>query len=91
MTCFSHVETAEIDRIWRTLPRDHVWSGWAAVAEEPETIWLYRQRQNWRRFELLKDANHYILTDEAGSKIGSSTQLSEVLCDLEVAPPLAAT
>jgi len=90
MVCFSALETAEIDRIWRTLPIDHVWSGWAAVDEKPETIWLYRRRQNWRRFELLKEAEAYVLTDEAGAKIGSSAQLNDILCDLEIAPPLVA-
>lgn len=80
---------AEIDRIWRGLPTGHVWSGWAAIDSAPETVWLYRLRQNWRRFQLLKEGNSYVLVDESGIKIGGSAILSEALCVIEVAPAFA--
>lgn len=90
MTRFSSLEMAEIDRIWRALPDDYSWSGWAAVDKEPGEIWLYRRRQNWRRFQLLKQAGQYVLTDEKGMVIASAPVLARVLCDIEIAPPLEA-
>ena len=89
MALFSSIETTEIDRIWRSLPAEHVWSGWASVGQEPEAIWLYRRRQNWRRFQLLKKAGEYLLVDEKGEKIAASGSLPDVLCDIEIVPSLA--
>lgn len=88
MSRFSEKETAEIDRIWRTLPTDHMWSGWAAVDRRPKTIWLYRRRNNWRRFELVKRGEGYALVDEQGARLGASNSLIKVLCEIETAPSL---
>ena len=88
MSRFSEHETAEIDRIWRDLPPEHIWSGWAAVDREPETIWLYRRLNNWRRFELVKQGGRYALVDEHGAELGSSQSLQTVLCEIEAAPSL---
>jgi len=58
------------------------------IDEEPEKVWLYRLRQNWRRFELIKEADAYLLMDEKGGQVGASKSLLDVLCDIEVAAPL---
>ena len=87
MICFSKFETDELDRIWRELPVDHVWVGWAAVSDRPEAIWLYRSRQTCRRFELHKEVDGYVLTDEGGARIGTSASLSKVLSCIEGVPP----
>jgi len=88
MARFNASEINQIESIWRDLPHEHMWSGWAAIDAEPEAIWLYRQRQNWRRFTLTKQARAYVLKDEKGQQIGKSTSLPTVLCDLEIAPAL---
>lgn len=90
MIRFSAAEIREIDKIWRGLPAEHSWSGWAVVGVEPSMIWLYRQRQNWRRFNLTKLEDTYSLTDDHGHEIGKSGNLSRVLCDIETVPSLGA-
>jgi hypothetical protein len=74
--------------MWRALPADHVWSGWAAVDKEPKAIWLYRLLNNWRRFELIKQKGHYALIDDKGVKIGASDSLSGLIGAIERVPSL---
>lgn len=88
MSRFNKQETAEIDRMWRELPADHVWSGWAAVDSEPKAIWLYRLLNNWRRFELVKQKGHYALIDDKGARVGTSNTLSNLSDEIEMAPSL---
>ena len=88
MSRFDETETAEIDRMWRSLPADHVWNGWAAVDREPKAIWLYRLLNNWRRFELIKQKGRYALIDDNGVKIGASSSLSNLIGEIEMAPSL---
>ena len=90
MTRFNTLETSEIDRIWRRLPIDHVWSGWAIVDQAPEAICLFRKRRNWRQFQLIKNRETYSLLDESGDMIARSRSLDDVLCGIERAPSLAA-
>ena len=74
--------------MWRALPADHVWSGWAAVDKEPKAIWLYRLLNNWRRFELIKQKGSYALIDDTGAKIGAYSSLSKLIGEIEMAPSL---
>ena len=89
MIRFSFAEISQIDEIWRSLPVDHSWSGWAMIDAEPSTVWLYRQRQNWRRFILAKRKGTYTLTDDLGKEVGTSRSLPNILCDIEAVPGLA--
>jgi hypothetical protein len=45
MTAFSPSEVDEIDALWRSLPPDHMWTGWAAAGESPDQIWIFRTRR----------------------------------------------
>jgi hypothetical protein len=89
MAKFTPIEIQEIDRIWRDLPSEHLWNGWAAIGNEPSEVWLYRKRQNWRRFLLTKHEADYLLTDDQGAQISRARKLSRVLCNIEIAPGLA--
>lgn len=86
MARFTRAETREIDRIWRTLPPDHVWTGWAAIGNRPARIWLYRRQQNWRRFPLVKGGGGYCLYDEDARQIACADRLADVLGDVEAIP-----
>ena len=88
MPRFNEKETDEIEQTWRALPADHGWNGWATVDKRPEAIWLYRRRNNWRRFELVKRAEKYTLVDDQGKDVRTSTSLIKVLSEIESVPPL---
>ncbi|MFH1517109.1 MAG: hypothetical protein ABIH17_04420, partial [Pseudomonadota bacterium] len=81
MECFTASEIDEIDRLWRRLPIDHMWTGWATAGEAPEQVWIFRTRAHWRRFPLTKTAKGYALADERGR------QTSGVRVDASAAPP----
>ena len=42
MARFTREEIETIDRLWRAVPADHEWTGWAAAGEAPEEIWIFR-------------------------------------------------
>ena len=88
MARFSAAEIDEINEIWRSLPASHSWTGWGVVGVEPSTVWLYRQRENWRRFLLTKTRGVYSLADENGEPIGASDTLTHILYNIETAPGL---
>ena len=43
MGCFTPSEIDEIDRLWRELPADHMWTGWAASGREPDQVWILKK------------------------------------------------
>ncbi len=91
MQTFSQSDLDAIDKLWRSVPADHVWSGWSAAGAEPEEVWLYRTRAHWRKFPLRKTGNGFALFDEHDRKVASAASLDELLEAVESIPGLAET
>ena len=66
MTRFSSKDIDQLDEVWRNLPRDHAWTGWARTESRPDEVWVFRTRANWRRFVILKDEAGFLLRDDSG-------------------------
>ncbi|ACT59995.1 RNA-binding protein [Hirschia baltica] len=64
MKLFSETEINNIEQMWRALGGDHPWTGWATLPENPDEIWIFRSRANWRRFILRKTDAAYVLFDD---------------------------
>lgn len=88
MLLFSPEEIEEIDRLWRSLPAGHMWTGWAAVGQSPATVWIYRSRAHWRRFPLTRTEAGYALSDDAGRLFRQAASLEELLRAVEAVPGL---
>lgn len=88
MSAFTPSELDEIDALWRSLPSDHMWTGWAAAGESPEQIWIFRTRAHWRRFPLVKTEAGYALSDEKGRRTVRAASLQELLSAVEAIPAL---
>lgn len=88
MPRFSPQEIDEIDRLWRNLPADHMWTGWAAVGQSPETVWIYRSRAHWRRFPLTRTETGYALSDDRGRLFREAASLEDLLRAVEAVPQL---
>lgn len=91
MDPFTASEIDEIDRLWRQLPIEHMWTGWATAGEAPEQVWIFRTRAHWRRFPLTKSAKGYVLADEKGRRMFRSATLEDLLQAVEAIPGLADT
>lgn len=89
MLRFSPEEIEEIDRLWRSLPAGHMWTGWAVVGQSPETVWIYRSRAHWRRFPLTRTKTGYALSDDAGRLFREAATLEDLLRAVEAVPGLA--
>lgn len=85
---FTPEEIEEIDSLWRSLPADHMWTGWAAAGDSPDTIWLFRTRAHWRRFPLTKARGNYALADETGRRVARAKSLADLLKAVEGVPAL---
>lgn len=90
MLCFSPEDIDEIDRLWRSLPESHMWTGWAAVGQSPETIWIYRSRAHWRRFPLTRTPAGFALSDDQGRLFREAESLEDLLRAVEAVPALQA-
>lgn len=88
MPRFSPEEIDEIDRLWRSLPADHMWTGWAAVGQSPDTVWIYRSRAHWRRFPLTRTETGYALSDDRGRLFREAASLEDLLRAVEAVPQL---
>lgn len=88
MPRFSPQEIDEIDRLWRSLPADHMWTGWAAVGQSPDTVWIYRSRAHWRRFPLTRTETGYALSDDRGRLFREAASLEELLRVVEAVAQL---
>ncbi|WP_430402735.1 hypothetical protein [Hyphomonas sp.] len=88
MDCFTASEIDEIDRLWRRLPIDHMWTGWATAGEAPQQVWIFRTRAHWRRFPLTKTARGYALADERGRRVFRAPTLADLLQAVEAMPGL---
>ncbi|MEE2930578.1 MAG: hypothetical protein VX599_07675 [Pseudomonadota bacterium] len=88
MSSFSPADLEAIDRLWRSIPADHVWTGWSACGEEPEEIILYRTRAHWRRFPLRKSNGEFVLYDDRGTEVTRSASPDDLLKQVEAIPGL---
>ncbi len=88
MPKFSSEDIDKIDRLWRSLPADHMWTGWAATGERPETVWIFRTLTHWRRFPLTRTETGYALSDDRGNLFREAATLEELLAAVEALPQL---
>ena len=88
MDAFQEEEIALLEAIWRGLPEDHVWCGWASVGEPATEIAIYRTRAHWRRFRLTKSGGRYLLHDERDRLVAESDDLPGLLARVEAIPGL---
>ena len=88
MSQFSAADLEAIDRLWRSIPADHVWTGWSASGETPDEITLYRTRAHWRRFPLRKSNTDFVLFDDKGHEVARSETLEALLEQVEAIPGL---
>ncbi len=86
MPNFSSADIDQIDRLWRSLPADHMWSGWAAVGENPDTVWIFRALTHWRRFPLTRTETGYALSDDRGNLFREADTLEDLLRAVETVP-----
>ena len=89
MSTFSPADLDAIDRLWRSIPADHVWTGWSATGEGPNEITLYRTRAHWRRFPLRKSNGEFVLFDDRGAEVARSSTAEDLLKQVEAIPGLA--
>jgi len=88
MSVFSAADIEAIDQLWRSIPADHVWTGWSATGETPSEVTLYRTRAHWRRFPLRKSENEFVLFDDRGNEVARSPSLGDLLRQVETIPGL---
>ena len=88
MTRFSPADLDAIDRLWRAVPSDHVWTGWSASGETPEEVTIYRTRAHWRKFPLRKTGDAFTLHNERGDELARGTSLEALLAEVEALPGL---
>lgn len=91
MQTFSQSDLDEIDKLWRSVPADHMWAGWSAAGAEPEEVWLYRTRAHWRKFPLRKTGDGFALYDENDHKVAEAGNLQDLLTAVESIPGLRET
>ncbi|MEM1149423.1 MAG: hypothetical protein AAGI03_02550 [Pseudomonadota bacterium] len=85
---FTRAEIDTIDRLWRAVAEDHVWTGWAAAGDDPDEILIYRTRAHWRRFPLRKTEDGYALYIETGRQVAAADTLEALLKKVEAIPGL---
>ncbi len=88
MALFSQTEIDNIDGIWRSLSKDHPWTGWAALPENPKEVWIFRSRVNWRRFILRKTSDAYVLLDDTKNSEEYFEQLDGLASKVDDVPAL---
>lgn len=65
-----------------------MWTGWAAIGQSPETVWIYRSRVHWRRFPLTRTETGYVLCDDQGKPFQEAGTLEDLLQAVEAVPGL---
>lgn len=88
MAPFTEHDLEAIDRLWRSVPPDHVWTGWSAIGDMPEEIILYRTRAHWRRFPLRKSTTGYVIYNEKEHIVAEAETLAALLRSVETIPGL---
>ncbi|MEO1100521.1 MAG: hypothetical protein AAFW65_01610 [Pseudomonadota bacterium] len=89
MDRFTAREIETIDSLWRAVPQDHVWSGWAATGDQPREIWIFRTKAHWRRFPLKKEDGGYALFDERDRRVARAPSLERLLRKVEAIPGIS--
>lgn len=87
-TSFTRAEIDTIDRLWRAVAEDHVWTGWAAAGDAPQEVLIYRTKAHWRRFPLRKTPTGYALFIETGRQVAEAETLEALLEKVEAIPGL---
>ena len=88
MSAFTPEEIDEIDALWRSVPADHVWTGWAAAGDAPDEVLIFRTRAHWRKFPLKKIGGRYALFDERDRRVAEEGSLPALLKTVEAIPGL---
>lgn len=88
MTQLTPEEVNEIDALWRSVPSDHVWTGWAAAGDMPDEVLIFRTRAHWRKFPLRKVSEGYALFDERDRCVAKESTLPGLLKVIEAIPSL---
>jgi len=88
MTKFSTYDLEALDQLWRSIPVDHVWTGWSASGTEPKEIILYRTRAHWRKFPLRKTSSGFVIYDEDDNAVATAKTLPGLLSAVEAIPSL---
>ncbi|MEM1037517.1 MAG: hypothetical protein AAGI14_12235 [Pseudomonadota bacterium] len=88
MSRFSAADLDLIDALWRSVPSDHVWTGWSAMGAEPEEVIIYRTRAHWRKFPLRKTDTGFTLHNERGTELAKAKTLKSLLETVEALPGL---
>lgn len=88
MNEFTLQEIEEIDALWRSVPAEHVWTGWAAAGDTPEEVLIFRTRAHWRKFPLRKTGSGYALFDERDRCVAEEATLVSLLKVVEAIPGL---
>ncbi|GAB5458105.1 MAG: hypothetical protein Hens3KO_11350 [Henriciella sp.] len=90
MLNFSESDLEAIDRLWRSVPSDHVWTGWSANGAAPEEVIIYRTRAHWRKFPLRRTGAEFGLYNERGKELAKHPTLDGLLAQIEALPGLTA-
>jgi hypothetical protein len=88
MITFSPAELDLIDRQWRSVASDHVWTGWSAFGEAPDEVIIYRTRAHWRKFPLRKASPNFSIFTEQGEKLAVFSNLEQLTEMIESLPGL---
>ena len=88
MALFTEIDLSDIDRLWRSVPPDHVWTGWSATGATPQEVILYRTRAHWRRFPLRKSDEGFVIYNENENAVAKAKTLSALLTIVESIPGL---
>ena len=91
MSEFTPQEIEEIDQLWRSVPSDHVWTGWAAAGDAPNEVLIFRTRAHWRKFPLRKTDRGYALFDEGDRCVAKEMTLPSLPEAIEAIPGLSDT
>lgn len=87
MPGFSPEDIDEIDRLWRSLPADHV-DRLGSGGRRPEVVWIFRTLTHWRRFPLRRTDTGYALSDDRGNPFREAATLEDLLRAVEAVPQL---
>ena len=90
MSEFTADEVDQIDALWRSLPSDHVWTGWAAAGDTPVEVLIFRTKAHCRKFPLRKTDKGYALFDERDRRVAEESSLKGLLKAVESIPGLTA-
>ncbi|MAV50126.1 MAG: hypothetical protein CME93_04090 [Hyphomonadaceae bacterium] len=89
MNKFSSTEIETLDRLWRSVPPDHIWTGWSQIGDQPDEILLYRKQSSWRQFSLRKIDGAIRLYDDNQQPTATIAALDALTDHIEQIPSRA--